>query len=55
MFHVKTVNLFFQLCRCGYHHNRVDDVFLAAGTPIVLDGLVAVYLRYYDLSSPQRS
>jgi len=32
MFHAKVVNSFFHLCGCGYHHNHVDDVSLAAGT-----------------------
>jgi hypothetical protein len=34
MFHAKAVNSFFHPCGCGYHHNRVDDVSLAAGTSI---------------------
>jgi len=29
-------------------HNRIDDVSLAAGTPIVVNNIVEVYLRYYD-------
>jgi hypothetical protein len=29
------------------YHNRIDDVPLAAGTPVVIDGL-AVYLGCYD-------
>jgi hypothetical protein len=29
-------------------HNRIDDVPLAAGTPVVVDGVVNVRLRYYD-------
>jgi len=29
-------------------HNRIDDVPLATGTPVVVDGLVAVYLGCYD-------
>jgi hypothetical protein len=32
MFYTKAVNSFFHLCGCGYHHNCVDDVPLAAGT-----------------------
>jgi hypothetical protein len=36
-------------------HNRVDDVTLAAGTPVVVDGVVDVQLRYYDQSSTRRS
>jgi hypothetical protein len=34
MFHAKAVNSFFHLCECGYHHNRIDDVSLAAGTSV---------------------
>jgi hypothetical protein len=34
MFYTKTVDSFFHLCGCGYHHNRVDDVPLAAGTSV---------------------
>jgi hypothetical protein len=48
MFHTETVNSLFHLCGCGYHHNRVDDVPLAVGTPIVVEGFVAVYSRCYD-------
>jgi hypothetical protein len=33
-------------------HNRIDDVPLAAGTPVVVDGVVEVRLGYYDQSSP---
>jgi hypothetical protein len=29
-------------------HNRIDDVPLAVGTPIVADDVVEVYLEYYD-------
>jgi hypothetical protein len=29
-------------------HNRIDDVLLAAGIPVVVYGIVEVYLRYYD-------
>jgi hypothetical protein len=42
------VNLFFHLYGCGDSHNRIDDVPLAAGTPVVVDGIVEVYLGYYD-------
>jgi hypothetical protein len=35
-------------------YNRIDDVLLAAGTPIVVDVVVEVYLRYYDWSLPRR-
>jgi hypothetical protein len=34
MFHAKAVNSFFHLYGCGYHHNRVDDVYLAVGTSV---------------------
>jgi hypothetical protein len=34
-------------------HNRIDDDPLAAGTPIVVDGVVDVNLGYYDRSSPR--
>jgi hypothetical protein len=34
MFHTETVDSFFQLCGCGYHHNHVDDVPLVAGTSV---------------------
>jgi hypothetical protein len=33
-------------------HNHIDDVPLAAGTPVVVDGVVDVHLGYYDRSSP---
>jgi hypothetical protein len=29
-------------------HNRIDDVPLVAGIPVVVDGVVEVYLGYYD-------
>jgi hypothetical protein len=29
-------------------HNRIDDVSLAAGTPVVVDDIVKVYLGYYN-------
>jgi hypothetical protein len=29
-------------------HNRIDDVSLAAGTPVVVADIVEVYLGYYD-------
>jgi len=28
-------------------HNRID-VLLAAGIPVVVDGIVEIYLEYYD-------
>jgi hypothetical protein len=36
-------------------HNRIDDVSLAIGTPIIVDDVVEVYLGYYDRSSPRWS
>jgi hypothetical protein len=33
-------------------HNRIDDVFLAAGTQVIVDGVVDVHLGYFDRSSP---
>jgi len=36
-------------------HNRINDVPLAAGTSIVVDGVVDVHLGYYDRSLPRRS
>jgi hypothetical protein len=44
MFYTETVNSFFPLCRCGYHHNHVDDILMIAGTPEADDGPVALYL-----------
>jgi len=34
MRYTKAVNSLFYLCGCGYHHNRVDDVSLAAGSTV---------------------
>lgn len=34
MFYTRAVYSFFHLCKCGYHHNRVDDVPMAAGTSV---------------------
>jgi hypothetical protein len=34
MRYTKAVNSLFHLCGCEYHHNRVDDVSLAAGTTV---------------------
>jgi hypothetical protein len=42
------VNSYFHLYGCGYHHNRIDGVPLTAGTSVVVDGVVEMYLRYYD-------
>jgi hypothetical protein len=50
----ETVNSFFHLYSCGNPHNRIDDVPLAAGTTLVVDGIVEMYLGYYDWSSPRR-
>jgi hypothetical protein len=33
-------------------HNRIDDVPLAAGTPVVVVGVVDAHLVSYDRSSP---
>jgi hypothetical protein len=48
MFHAKAVNSFFHLCGCRYHHNRVDDIPVVAGTLEADDDSVAHYLGYYD-------
>jgi hypothetical protein len=48
MFYTKAVNSSFHLCGCGYHHNRVDDIPVIAGTPEADDDPVAYYLGYYD-------
>jgi hypothetical protein len=37
MFFTETVDSFFHLCGCGYHHNRVDEVFLVVGIADVDD------------------
>jgi hypothetical protein len=29
-------------------HTCINDVSLAAGTPVVVEGVVEVHLRYYD-------
>jgi hypothetical protein len=34
MFYTEAMDSFFHLSRCGYYHNRVDDVPLAAGTSV---------------------
>jgi hypothetical protein len=36
-------------------HNCIDDVLLAASTPVVVDGVVDMHLEYYDRSSLRRS
>jgi hypothetical protein len=36
-------------------YNRIDDVSLAAGTPVIVEDIVEVYLGYYDRSSPRQS
>jgi hypothetical protein len=48
MLYTETVNSFFHLCRCGYYHNRVDDILMIADTLEADDDLVALYLGYYD-------
>jgi hypothetical protein len=48
MFYTKAVNSLFHLCGCGYHHNRVNDIPVIAGTPEADDDPVAYYLSYYD-------
>jgi hypothetical protein len=48
MFYTETVDSFFHLCGCGYHHNRVDDIPMIAGTLELDDDQVAFYLDYYD-------
>jgi hypothetical protein len=35
-------------------HNHIDDVSLAAGTLVVVVGVVEVHLRYYDQNTPRR-
>jgi hypothetical protein len=50
VFHAKAVNSFFHLCGCGYHHNRVNDIPVIAGTPKADDDPVAHYLGYYNWS-----
>jgi hypothetical protein len=47
MFYTKTVDSFFHLYGCGYHHNRVDDIPMIAGTHVADDDPVAFYLGYY--------
>jgi hypothetical protein len=48
MFYTDTVDSFFHLCRCGYHHNHVDDALMTSGTPEEDNDPVALYLGYYD-------
>jgi len=43
MFHAKAVNSSFHLCGCGYHHNRVDDISLAAATVVIVGPRVVHY------------
>jgi len=47
---IEAVNSYFHLYGCGYHHNRIDVVPLAASTPVMDDDPVALYLEYYDWS-----
>jgi hypothetical protein len=51
---IELANSHFHLCERGYHHDRVDINAFVAGTTNVDDDLVALYLGYYDWSSPQR-
>jgi hypothetical protein len=48
MFYTETVDSFFHLCGCGYHHNRVDDIPMIADTPEADDEPVVYYLSYDD-------
>jgi hypothetical protein len=41
VFCTEVVNSYFHLYKCGYHHNRIDDAYLAAGTLDVDDDPVA--------------
>jgi len=54
MFYTETMNSFFHLYGCGYHHNHIDATPLAAGTFEVDDDPVALYLGYYDWSLMQQ-
>jgi hypothetical protein len=45
---IEAVNSYFHLYGCGYHHNRIDEVPLTAGTSAVVHGVVEMYLGYYD-------
>jgi hypothetical protein len=47
MFYTKTVDPFFHLCGCGYHHSRVDDIHMIVDTLDTDDDPVAFYLGYY--------
>jgi hypothetical protein len=49
---IEAVNSYFHLYGCGYHHNRINEVPLTAGTSVVVDGVVEMHLRYYDRSTP---
>jgi hypothetical protein len=48
MFYTEAVDSLFHLCGCGYHHNRVDDIPMIAGTPKADDDPVTYYLSCYD-------
>jgi hypothetical protein len=41
-------NSYFHLYGCGFPHNYINDVSLTTGTLVVVDGVVEVYLGYYD-------
>jgi hypothetical protein len=45
MFYTETMDSFFHLCRCGCHHNRVDDISMIAGTPEVDSSVLFGLLR----------
>jgi hypothetical protein len=51
---IEAVNSYFHLYGCGYHHNRIDEVPLSSGTSVVVDGVIEMYLRYYDRSTSLR-
>jgi hypothetical protein len=50
VFLIEVVNSHFHLNKCGYHHNRIDEASLDAGTGDVGDDSVANYFEYYDKS-----
>jgi hypothetical protein len=48
MFYIETVDSFFHLYECGYHHNRIDDISMIVGISNADDDPVEFYLSYYD-------
>jgi hypothetical protein len=44
----KAVNSYFHLYECGCHHNHINDIPLAVGTPDVDDDPITLYLGYYN-------